>query len=262
MRRSVVALALVFVVSPAIAQEDDAACQASYVAGQKKYKLEHDLLAGRAQLLVCAQACPDQLRASCGTWLKEIDAALPSIVISARDARGRARSDVTVDVDGAPVSWTAGQPIEVNPGTHAVRVHARERTFDQTIVVSAGEKLKTVDVVTEQAPVEITRTTRPVPVAAWVLAGVGAVAFASFATFGLWTTLEYVNTSGCSPSCDPSKRDDAFQAKTIAADISLGVAVATLASSLVVFLTRPRVVERVKTSFVASPRGAGLSISF
>lgn len=261
--RSLVACALLCVAVPAVAAQDEAACQTSYVAGQKRFKLEHDLLGGREQLLVCATTCPDELRASCGKWLKEIEAELPSIVISARDAHGRERADVTVDVDGAPMTtWRAGQAIEVNPGTHAIRVHARERTFDQNVVVSAGEKLKTIDVVTEAPIVEITRTTRPVPLAAWVLAGVGAAALASFATFGIWTTLDYLKTSGCTPSCDPSKRDDAFQAKTVAADVSLGVMVTTLASALVVYLTRPRVVERSKSAFVATPRGASLSISF
>ncbi len=259
-----IVIALLLVATPSRAQEDDAVCQASYVAGQKHYKLEHDLIGGRDQLLVCARTCPDELRASCGKWLREINTELPSIIVVAKDARGKELADVDVDVDGTRVaSFTAGRPIEVNPGKHVVRVQTRSKTAEENVVINAGEKLKTVEVWTEPRAIETTRVRRPTPVGAYVLLTIGAVSLASFATFGLWSTLEYSKTGGCAPSCDPANRDTSFDVKTVVADVSLGVASAALVSALVVYLTRPKIVEHVPaTSFFVGPRGFGLTRAF
>jgi hypothetical protein len=262
------ALLLAFLAATGVARaEDDAACQASYVAGQRRYKLDHDLLGGREQLLICAKTCPDELRASCGKWLSEIDAELPSIVVKAKDADGRDELDGSVEIDGKIVfGYITGTPIECNPGEHTVRVlRPHHAPAGEAVLLHAGEKLRVVDVWTEprRAPVVVTR--RPIPVASYVLAGVGAAALTSFGVFAIWTTVEYDQSNGCKETCPASSRDTSFTTKTVIADASLGVAAASLVTATVFFLTRPIVTERVVPKALvvpwAAPGGGGVAWS-
>jgi hypothetical protein len=258
------ALALFLVASSAVAQEDDAACQTSYVAGQKLYKLDHDLLRGREQLLVCAKACPDQLRASCGKWLAEIERELPTVIVKAKDRHGNDIADVAVDVDDAPVTkYVEGLPFEVNPGKHLLRVHDHAgKAVDQTVLVNAGEKLKVVEVWLEPPATEVVTVRRPVPSSAYVLLGVSVAGLASFASFAILTTMEYSYTAGCTPNCNSITKDNAFDAETAIADISLAVSAAALLGAAIVYFTRPKVVERTPAAMVVRPTLGGLSITF
>ena len=224
-----VASALSLRLGTARADGVDPVCEDAYVTGQKLYKLQHRLLQSREKLLLCAKACPDELRASCGRWLQEIEHEISTLVVKAKDGAGHDVLDAQVDVDGAPVAGYAdGTPIEVNPGEHIVRVsRANKEPLEQRVLVHAGEKLRVVEIWLEPPPPPVSYVTvrrRPIPVATYVLLGVGAAALASFAVFGTWTTVEYSNTNSCSPSCPPENRDPAFSVKTLVADVSLGVA--------------------------------------
>lgn len=264
-----IAFAAVFTANHARA-EDDAACKASYVEGQRRYKLAHDFIGGRAELLVCAKTCPDELRESCGRWLQEIDREVPSIVVKAKDGRGHDVVDVSLALDGAPIAgYVEGTPIDLNPGPHTLRVaRAGHLAKDESFVVNAGEKLRVVEVWTEPKveDVFVTRTRRPIPAATYAFLGVGAVAAASFGIFASWSTIEYSKTSSCTPSCAQTSRDSGFEAKTIVADVSLGVAVAALAGAGVFYLTRPTVTERYPKPAAAwvapAPGGASFGVRF
>jgi len=262
------ALVLAVVAWTSVAKaEDDAACQASFVAGQRLYKLEHDLLAGRDQLLVCAKTCPDELRASCGRWLSEIDAELPSVVVKAKDAQGNDVLDASVEIDGKLVAgYTEGAPIELNPGEHELRVLRPHRPPAETsIILHSGEKLRVVDMWTEPRRASVIVSRRPIPLGAIVLAGVSAASLVSFGVFAVWTTVEYDATSACRPYCAESSRDSAFTTKTVIADTSLGVAGASLVAAGVLYLVRPTVTERPPTAGVvvpwAAPGGGGVAWS-
>ena len=139
-----------------------------------------------------------------------------------------------------------------------IRVHgARGKIVEQTVLVSAGEKLKIVEVWLEPRTVPVVRTRRPVPTGTYLLLGVGAAALASFGTFAIWTTIEFQNSSTCAPTCNPSTHDGGFDAKTAVADVSLAVSAAALVGAVIVYLTRPRVTE---PSF--TPRFAGASLTW
>jgi hypothetical protein len=241
---------------------DDAACQSAYVNGQRLYKLSHDLIGGRSELLVCAKACPDELRESCGNWLREIDTELPSVVVKAKDASDHDVTDITIIVDGKAITnYVEGTPIELNPGAHTVRVvRGTLPPVEQRVVLTAGEKLRVIELWTEPRASDqfLLRTRRPIPSASVVLFGVGAVALASFGVFSIWTSSEYGKTSTCTPSCSASARDSSFGAKTILADVSLGVGAAAWIGSGIFYLTRPTVTERVPkpaTAWVATTLG-------
>ncbi len=231
------------------------ACENAFVGGQRAYKLDHDLLSAREKLLVCAKECPEQLRVTCGGWLEEIAKELPSIVIKAKNASGQDVVDASVEVDGKPITSAAGAPIELNEGTHTVRVTLPGKPpKEQQVVLSAGEKLRAVEVVGEAPPpppphIEYTTITRrPIPAAAFVLLGVTAAALVSYGVFGMWTTIEYSSTSACSHTCNPISEDSSFQGKAAVADISLAVAAAAFTAAAIVFIARPRILERVKTA--------------
>jgi hypothetical protein len=154
--------------------------------------------------------------------------------------------------------YVEGLPIDLNPGKHVVRVHKDGKAVDQTVLLNAGEKLKVVEVWLEPRAVAVTRTSRPVPVGTYVLLGVGVAALASFAAFGIWTTYEYAATSSCTPTCPASTHDGGFDAKAAIADVSLGVAGAALLASVIVYLTRPKVITRTTVGVLVS----GLSVSY
>src|SRR5579859_5937510 len=103
--RSIVVVALSIVVASQAgaaptAKEEKKACIA---ASEKAQQLRADgkLLASREQLLVCARdVCPGVIRKDCAKWLGELEDALPSIVLGAKDGKGRDLEDVRVDIDG------------------------------------------------------------------------------------------------------------------------------------------------------------------
>ncbi len=228
---------------------DDAACQTSYVNGQRLYKLSHDLIGGRSELLVCAKTCPDELRESCGKWLREIDAELPSVVVKAKDGRDRDVTDIAMIVDGkALTNYVEGTPIELNPGAHTIRVVRGTRPpVEERVVLTAGEKLRVIQLWTEPRVSDqfTLRARRPVPSTSLVLFGIGALGLASFGVFSIWTSAEYGKTSSCNPNCAASDRDSSFATKTILADVSLGVGATALVGGGIFYLTRPTVTERV-----------------
>ena len=170
--------------------EDMAACQDSYVAGQRHYKLEHDFLGAREQLLLCAKTCPDELRASCGQWLTEIGRELPSIVVKAKDGGGHDVLDAVIEVDGKAASGALdGTPIDLNPGEHTIRVlRPRRPAAQETVVLHPGERLRVVEVWTEPREAISVPMHRPIPLGAFILAGVSAASLASFGVFAAWTT--------------------------------------------------------------------------
>jgi len=230
-------------------------CETAFVGGQRAYKLDHDLVGAREKLLACAKECPDQLRITCGGWLEEIAKELPSIVVKVKDSTGQDVIDAAVEVDGKPVASAAGAPIELNAGTHTIRVRAPGKPpKEQQVVLNAGEKLRMVEVATEPTappPPRVVYTTlvrRPIPTSAFVLLGVTAAALTTFGVFGMWTTIEYSSTSACTPNCSRTSEDSAFQAKTATADISLAVAAAAFTAAIIVFVVRPRVIEHVRVA--------------
>ncbi len=261
------AAALALLAAPRIASADTPAdkpaCIAAYENGQRLQR-DHALLEARAELLVCSRdPCPKAFQAECVGWLGEVDRAMPSVVLGARTPEGRDLVDVKVFVDARPFALRLdGKALEIDPGEHVFRfVPQRGQPLEQRVVIREGEKAREWTVVLREAapgpaptPAQATASpagaasteagpppapSRPIPVVAYVLAGVGAVALGSFAYFGLSGRSEQSNTlDSCKPACSPSQRDDVLQ-KYIIADVSLGISVVALAAAAVVVLTRP-----------------------
>lgn len=80
----------------------------------------HKLKDARTQLRICAQSsCPAFIVKDCTEWLVDLERRMPSVVLAARDERGRPLSNVAVSVDGTRVvERLDGESIEVDPGVH------------------------------------------------------------------------------------------------------------------------------------------------
>src|ERR1700722_17013182 len=84
----VLAVLVLATASPAHA-DDKQICIAAAEDGQQS-RLDGKLKAAREQFLVCARSgCPSQVRRDCSQWMTEVMAALPTIVLGARDPEGR-----------------------------------------------------------------------------------------------------------------------------------------------------------------------------
>lgn len=137
------AVALVLSVGTKEARADEKqVCSDAYASTQTLRK-EGKLQAAHDAALACVKdSCPEFIRADCATWLGEVDASTPSIVLDVRDRAGNPVLAGTVTLDGAP--WLAAIDVQahaIDPGTHVLRVAAKGgATVDQEVVIREGEK--------------------------------------------------------------------------------------------------------------------------
>jgi len=86
---------------------------------------------------------------------------------------------------------------------------------------------------------------RPVPVAAWVVAGTSVAAFAFFGTFGALGVSER-SADGCATGC-PSAQKTEVDTKFVVADIALATGVVALGAAAWIYLARPTITVPVRT---------------
>lgn len=217
------------------------ACLKATADGQR-HRDEGRLLAARDAFHTCAQdACPPPVRADCAQWLGENEAAIPTIVISARDAEGRDLLEVEVWVDGHEVlTRLNGRPLELDPGAHQLRLKdAYGHTVERRIVVAAGEKNRGLRVLMSPPPPPTPPPPEPppppapfvIPTVSWVLGGLGV---ASLVTFGTLAGVAHSDRAElratCAPNC-ASADVDAVRNKLIASNVMVGLGVASLATA-------------------------------
>lgn len=150
MKRPLVLVALALATWPAAARGDDkAVCFDGATQGQT-LRDQHKLVEARAQFAICArQACPKQVSKDCTAWLEQVDQAMPTVVVSAKDAAGRDLIDVTVTMDDRPFATKlTGEAVPVNPGLHVLHFEAKDGgRLDHQVLVREGVKNQNVDVV-------------------------------------------------------------------------------------------------------------------
>jgi len=245
-------------IAPA-ADKRSLACIRSAEDGQAA-RDERRLLRARDLFTQCSSRdCPSLVRHDCAGWLDEVAGAIPSIVLVARDASGRDRTDAHVTIDGGVQQPTlAGDAVELDPGLHLVRVEIEgSEPVDQQIVLSTGEKNRVVNVTSALAPpaksaasspsiaveappeqgtsvaIESPSGRRRVPFATYLLGGVGVAALGAFGYFGIrgMSDADHLRQT-CAPDC-PHSDVDAVHTKLVAADVALGVGVVSLAAASV-----------------------------
>lgn len=232
------------------------------------------LVEARSELIVCGAAtCPAAVRKDCAGWLADVEEALPSVILEARDAGGQDLVDVAVFIDDVKVRTSLdGSALAIDPGARRVRFEAPDRLpVEQTVLLRQGERRRVIAVTLstagERVPAASTfappapsgaatvrAESRPgVPVASWVLGGVG-VALAG-AGLSLWLVgrAEHGELEQTCADAGTCAHGDivASRTKLIAGDLLMGAGVLALGAGVIIALsTGPR-----RAAISLSPRG-------
>lgn len=232
------------------AHADKAACAHAYSQTQVLRKAGK-LREAEKETITCAQdSCPGFIKSACTKWGSEIEALMPTIVVSAKDAQGNDLTAVSVTSDGQKLAdKLTGLPIPVDPGQHQLHFeHAGDKPVDQTILISEGEKARVVKVTFGSNAASAGSPAKPgaekstsghgTRVLSYVLGGVGVVGLAGFAYFALKGKSEEnsVRNTGCAPNCSSSQVDP-IKTKYLIADVSLGVGIVSLGLATYFFIT-------------------------
>jgi hypothetical protein len=124
------------------ARADEAACIAASEQAltlRQQGKL-HDAL---QQLAICSAAsCSSEVKAECTQRIDAIDAAMPTLVLGAKDGAGNDLYDVRVSMDAAPLTSTLdGRPLSIDPGEHTFTFDAAGAApVEKKLVLREGEK--------------------------------------------------------------------------------------------------------------------------
>jgi len=256
-------------------------CRAAYVEGQQ-LRQQGKLTLARDELVICAQdACPKVVRTDCATWLAEVEASIPSVVISAKGIDGADSIDVRVLADGELVRERLdGRQIPLDPGPRVLRFELDGApAIERRVVLREGDKGRLLDVSFERPappPVrpkqEKPRPVREERIVPWPLVGVaGGLALAGVAVFvglGVSAKNDYQELDErCGPhatvaaargSCAPEDVDDVHM-KFVLADVSLGVSLGFFAvgAGLTIFNLTSQTPDT--TGLQIGPGGARLS---
>jgi hypothetical protein len=104
---------------------------------------DHKLRQARDEALICASpSCPDEVRATCEQRITELIAAIPTIVLLAKDGAGHDLSAVRVSMDGELLAERLdGTGVAVDPGPHAFTFEVPgQPSVEQSFVIGEGEK--------------------------------------------------------------------------------------------------------------------------
>jgi hypothetical protein len=234
--------------------EEKQACLTASDKGQQA-KLEGKLRDAREQFLVCSRnECPALVRQDCAQWVTEVMAALPSIVVGARNWQGHDVFAVKVSVDGVVAQESLdGKPIFVDPGAHTFRYEsAAEAPVEEKVLVREGEKNRSLTVQFPAPPGAATTATPgptgdhspppppeqkggPSPLA-YVFTAVGVAALGTALGLDLSANSE-VNSdkTTCAPKCSVGD----IRAKWDGAWVGVGVGVVSLGVATYFFIARP-----------------------
>ncbi len=244
------ALSAVLAAQPAWADEK-AQCASAYEQAQE-LRGQAKLREARNNLLVCAQAaCPAFIKKDCSKWLSEVEAALPTVVFSAK-SKGSDLTEVTVKMDGEDVTEVLdGRAVPVDPGPHTFVFESEQHgTKEVRYVVKEGQKSQSLEVdfggdqaaagddpTADSSATLTTDDAAKSPVLAYALLGVGVVGLGGFAYFGLSANSDK-DALDCADSKTCTDDDlDPIRQKYLFADISLGVGLVSLGVGTYLLLT-------------------------
>jgi hypothetical protein len=217
------------------------ACINSYEQAQRLRK-SGDLTAARDALMACSRdTCPDIAKTDCTRWLAEVRQDMPSIVVGARFGDGRDAIEVTVMLDGKPLTERLdGHAIELNPGVHVLRFETKGRApVEERVSIRVGERNRRI-MATFADPTPPAPPPPPpqgIPAVTYVLGGVGVLGLAGFGFFGATGLSKESDLDQCKPSC-PSNEVDAVRTRYLLADISLAVGAVALGGASYFYFTR------------------------
>lgn len=219
---------------------------------------ESDFLAAHALFASCMdETCPEPIRVECTAFLDKLDALTPTVLLEARDARGADVLDVVVRVDDQPyLNSLTGRATPINPGSHKFQFVKSDGTMSETRVLIL-EGVKRREIIAHFGETAITPARQPVAdvaphdvgtksetknagrTLAYVLAGGGVAALASFGYFALSGRSRQRDLErSCSPNCTDSQVR-AVSDRYLVADLSLLAATGLFGVSAYVYFTVP-----------------------
>lgn len=206
------------------------------------------LLEARAELEACALArCPGAIRDACGTWGAALLPRIPSLAVDVVDESGQPVREARVWLDGARVA--AASSLDVNPGTHALRilvdghdpveqrVVAREGEHDRKVTVVLPARIVAQPVPPPPSPVVRTVSHGP-PVGSWIAGGLGAAAIVAGAVLEISALSSRADLDGCSPTCDPD-RVDGIRRRMLVGDLAIGAGLVALVTGAALWFFAP-----------------------
>lgn len=220
---------------PAIAHADTVETCASAAEAGQRLERGGRLVEARASFVACADArCPGEVASLCDRLLTEVDAAMPTIILGARDPQGHDLVSVRVVADGSPMAESLdGKAHPIDPGPHTLRFRAADGTVATLdVLVRQGEKNRVLSVVVGARPTQPvgqgeSRARQPAPVLGWVLGGVG---LAALATFGVLAAHGQSQYDACNPHKCSASTVDSLSVERGASFVALGVGVAAVAA--------------------------------
>lgn len=240
---------------------------ASAAEDAEQLRSDARLLAARERLLRCSRPeCPVAVRSDCTQWMTEVEAAMPTIVLGVRDARGQDVLGARVSVDGVAVAHALdGKALDVDPGVHRFRFESGGVTAEQVVLVREGEKSRAITATLDVGPVApeapaaraplpppSTSTLRPSPWT-WAFGALGLVGV------GVGTYLELsVNADAsslqslCGHSCSHAQVDPLVLKQQVLGPIAFGVGALSLGLAAYTLFASP----------VAGGATAGVSARF
>ena len=236
---SLVALATCLASSRAHAVTTKEACIAAFDDAQRARRAGQ-LRAARSELLTCSQQqCPAVVRADCAGVLRQVEAAQPTIVLKASDAKGNDLTDVSVELNGEKLASSLdGRAMPVDPGT--LSLVFRRPPWDPVkvdVVIAEAEKNRIVRATLGPPPAEprVVRAAPPAPrrsAAGWgvpgglALVGVGALVFAGVTRLSLGERADDLRAR-CAPDCSQAERDR-MSNDLVVTNVVLGAGIGTL----------------------------------
>lgn len=232
----------------------------------------------REAFATCSRdVCPKVVVQSCSQWLHDLDGAMPTVVLGAKDDQGNDVAAAHVTVDGQPLTDTLdGKPVPIDPGMHALRFeHPGSQPAEADVVIRAGEKNREVSVTLHAvapgtgAPPQAPAPSAPVPESTpgtpfftarnttalvLVVAGLGAIAggayFVSQSSSESNTASSLRTALGPSDACTVNPSDsrcgslksavDSQHADTTAGAILLAAGGAAVVGGVVAWLVWPK----------------------
>lgn len=223
----------------------------------QRLRNESHYVAANQEILKCANAgCGEVLFEECSKIYGELQNALPSVVFGARDDEGNELTNVQVTLNGQPfIEQLDGKPLPMDPGSQTFVFSAPGfLPAERVTVIRAGEHFRQVTVELEPKPsatnakaakgsppaANLPPRARSLPVASYVLGGVGVLAMGSFVAFRLLGSAQYDQLErDCKPDCSTSQ-SDAVRQKYLISNVSLGLGSAALVGAVTVYLATPK----------------------
>jgi hypothetical protein len=232
---AVVALALLGPLAPAARADDTVrVCIAASTEGQT-LRQQGELRKAREQMIACARdACPPVVRSHCARWLKEIEAAIPGVVVRAVDPSGADVIGARVTIDGH-AGRLDGQPVRLDPGPHtiAIETDAGARKEEHVLLLEGESSRRVIVRLPAVLGASAPSSSRQVPLGAWILGGAGLLALGGATVFGLVAKSDLDGLqSSCSPHCSDAQTQPG-RSSALTFDVLLGVGSAAVAGALV-----------------------------